>query len=107
MKIDAVGIGAYLESSKLKPITSKEVFQQEDQSEIKQTSKDKVAKDKIELSYSQSNLIELLSSEEKEFMEKLFGYEQKIRSLSKDLKVYSNGRAQDKNILGTKIDIIA
>jgi len=107
MKIDAVGVGTYLESSKLKPITPQEVLPQESQFEIKESSKDKIAKDKVELTYSQSNLMDLLSLEEKEFLGELFGYEQKIRNLSKDLRVYSKDHARDGNILGTKIDIIA
>ena len=107
MKIDAVGVDAYLESSKIKPTSTKEISSPEKELEIKGVPQSKIASDKVELSYGQSDLMELLSIEEKEFLEKLFGYEQKIRSLNKDLKVYTKQDNQDKKILGTKIDLIA
>jgi len=107
MKIDAVGIDAYLESSKIKPVSSKELYPPEKEAEIKETFQDKVAGDKVELTHPQIDLTQLLSLEEKTFLEELFGYEQKIRSLNKDLKIYTKGQEEDKKILGTKIDLIA
>jgi hypothetical protein len=106
MKIDAVGIGAYLESSKIKP-TSKEIYPEKMGSKVKENPEERITSDKIELSAVRTDLAELLSPEEEEFLEKLFGYEQNIRSLNNNLKFYTKEHNQDKNILGTKIDLIA
>lgn len=107
MKIDAVGIGAYLESSKVKPTSSREIYPQKEESKIKETVGKEVSSDRLELSTAHTDLTGLLSLEEKEFLEKLFGYEQSIRNLNSNFKSYTKQHNQNEKIMGTKIDIIA
>lgn len=108
MKIEPVGIGTYLESSKIRGTSSNENSIEKTRAKPKTKIQDNALVDKVELSYSHADLTQLLTLEEKEFLEKLFTYERSVRNLNQNLKVYTKQNdSQDNKFLGTKIDVIA